>query len=85
MLNCDYPAIREAAPISRAIDFVDDGRVHVTAAQEIGVQRVGDAAFDGVLCRGQRLTQDLPAEYLWSTDIAAVAAKNVVFDPLELQ
>ena len=85
MLNRDDAAVRETAPVPRSIDFVHDRRVHVTATQELSVQRVGDAAFDGVLCRCQRLAQHLPAEYLWSTDIAAVAAKNVVFDALELQ
>jgi hypothetical protein len=48
------------------------------------MQRVRDSALDRVLRGRQRLPEYLTAEYLGATDIAAVAAENVVFDPLEL-
>ena len=41
--------------------------------------------FDRVLRCRQRLSQDLPAEYLGAADIAAFAAKDVVFDSLQMQ
>jgi len=44
-----------------------------------------DASFDSVLCRRQCLSENLATKYLRTADVAAVTAKNIVFDSLELE
>ena len=41
--------------------------------------------FDRVLRCRQRLSQDLSAKYLGAANIAAFAAKDIVFDSLKMQ
>ena len=76
----------EKLPPSRApVDLIDDGRVAVTAAQEVGVQRIRHATFDRELRRRQCLAEHLPAEHLWAADVTADAAEDVVLDTFERQ
>lgn len=49
------------------------------------MQRVRDPVFDRVLCRGQRLAKDLSAEYLGAANVAAVAAKDILLNSLQLE
>ena len=85
VLDGDDAPGREAAAVARAVNLVDDRLGHVTAAQEIRVQRMGDAPVHGVLCGGQRLAQHLSTEHLGAPDVPAVAAEDVVLDAIQLQ
>ena len=85
MLNSDNTAIGKTAAVSGTIDLVYDRGVDVATAQKIGMQGMRDPALHSVLRSGQRLPQHLPAKYLWAANIAAVPAKDVVFNALELQ
>ena len=49
------------------------------------MQRVRYAVFDRVLRGREGLPEHLSAEYLGASDVAAVAAEDIVFDALELQ
>jgi hypothetical protein len=85
MLDRHDAAVRKAAAIAGAIDFVDDRRRHVAAAQEVGVQRMGDPALDRMLRGRQGLSEYLATKDLGAADVAAVSAKNILLDPLEFQ
>ena len=85
VLNRDNPSHRKGAAVAGAIDVIDDGRLDVPAAQEVGMQGMRPPVFYGVMSGGQRLAQHLPAKYLGTADIAALAAKNILFDTLEPQ
>ncbi len=65
------------------VDFVNDGRIEIPAAQEVRVQRVHDAILRRRRRGDQRLAQHLPAEHLRTADIAALAAKQIHLEPLE--
>jgi len=79
----------KAAAVARAVHFVDDRRFDVARTQEIGVQRMrttaAGAAFHRGLRGGQRLSQHLATEHVLGADIAALAAEQVVFQPLQRQ
>ena len=49
------------------------------------MQGMGPASFDGVMRCRQGLTQHLSTEDLRTADIAAFAAKYIVFDAFQLQ
>ncbi len=85
MLDGDNTAIGKTAAVPGAIDLVYDRGLDIAAAQKIGVQRMGGPALHGVLRSRQRLAEYLSAKNLWAADITAVAAKDVVFNALELQ
>src|SRR5690606_13490184 len=53
--------------------------------QEVRVQRMHVAAVDRAAGRSQRLAEHLPPEHSAAADVAALAAKQVVLEPLELQ
>src|SRR3546814_7170144 len=56
----------------------------VARAQEVGVQRVRVARLgQRRLRRRQRLPQHLPAEHVLGADVAALAAEQVVLEPLQ--
>ncbi len=74
---------REATTITGPVDFVDDRRSHVAAAQKIRVQRVHDAVLDRVLGRRQRLTENLSTKHLRTADVPAIAPKYILLDALE--
>src|SRR5690606_8281267 len=71
--------------VANGIDVVDDRRVHVAGPKKIGVQRVHGTPFDGAAHRAQRLPEHLPAEDAIAADIAALAAKQVLLESLELE
>ena len=71
--------------VAAAIDLVDDRRVEVAAAQEIGMQRVHRAALDRAAGRHERLAEHLSTEYLRAADVAALAAEQVHLETLELE
>ena len=85
MLNCDDTAVGEAATVPGSVDLVNYRRVHVAAAQEIGMQRMRYSPFHCVLRRGQRLAQYLSSEYLRAANVTAVAAEDILFYPFELE
>ena len=85
MLDRDHAPARETAAVAAAVHLEHDRHLQVAAAQEIGVQRVHLPLLDGARGRDQRLAKHLPAEYLRRTHVAAVAAEQVVLDPLEVE
>ena len=80
----DAPA-REAAAIATAINVKHDRHRQVSAPKEIGMQRVHLAVLDCARRGDQRLTKHLASEYLGCADVAALAAEQVVLDPLEIE
>ena len=86
VLDRHHAPRREAAAVAAAIDAVDDGLGEVAAPQEVRVHRMHDAA---VVDRGMRghqcLAQHLPAEHLRAARVAALAAKQVDLETLELE
>jgi len=85
VLNRNNTTVGKTATIARAIYFVNDGCIHVAAAQKVSVQRMCNTAFHSVLCRRQCLSENLTTKYLRTADVAAVTAKNILFDSLELE
>jgi hypothetical protein len=85
MQNGNYATHGETSTVARSIDLVDDRRIDIAAPQKIRVQRMRNAAVDRVMRGGQRLPDDLSAENLRTADVAALAAKNIIFDALESQ
>ena len=84
MLDRDDAPAGEAATVAAAIHLEYDRGIDVAAAQEIGVQRMHQAAVHRPRRRHQRLTENLPAEYLRRADVAALAAEQIVFEALGL-
>ena len=78
-------AAGEAAAVAAAIHLVDDRRVEIAAAQEVRVQRVHEAPLDRAAGRHQRLAEHLSAEHLRAADVAALAAEQVLLEPLEVE
>ena len=85
MLDRDDAAVAEALAVARHVHVVDDRRVHVARHEEIRVQRMHLAILDRVARGRERLTEHLPAEHALAAEIAALAAEDVVLDPLELE
>ncbi len=85
MLDRDHAPAGETAAVAAAVHLEHDRHREVAAAQEIGVQRVHLPAFDGARGRDQRLAEHLAPEHLRRADVAAVAAEQVVLDPLEVE
>jgi hypothetical protein len=80
VLNSDNAPNGKTSAISRTVNLVNDWSIDVTASQEIGMQRMCATTFDGVMRRGQCLTQHLTAEYLCRTDVTALAGVYIVLD-----
>ena len=85
MLDGHDPPAGEAAAVAAALHLVDDRRVEVAAAQEVGVQGMHETALDGARCRHQGMPEHLPAEHLGRAEVAADAAKEVELDSLQVQ
>ena len=85
MLDRDHAPAGEAAAVAAAVHLEHDRHLQVAAAQEVGVQRVHLPALDGARGGDQRLAEHLAAEHLRRADVAAVAAEQVVLDPLEVE
>src|SRR5262249_42226483 len=83
MLDGDHASRRKVLAVPGAVDLVDDGRVEITAPQEVRVQRVHHAILDRGGGRKQRLPQPLPAEYLRTAGGAALAAEQVDLQSLQ--
>ena len=64
---------REAAAVANAVDLVDDGHRGIAGAQEIGVQRMRQAAVHRAMGRDQRLADHLAAEHALPADLRAQA------------
>ena len=82
----------EGLAVAGAVHVVDDRRLDVARAQEVGVDRVHVALAVGVqagaerLLRGrQGLAQHLAAEDVLGADVAALAAEEVVLEALEAE
>ena len=86
MLDGDYAPRGKRTAVTRALDVVDNRCLGVAGAQEVGVQRVRLArAVDRALRRRQRLAKHLAAEDETCADVAALTAKQVVFQLFRLQ
>ena len=85
VLDGDDAAVREAVAVEAAIHLIDDGGVAIAAPQEIRVQRVHHARFDGGGRGAQGLPEHLSAEYLRSADVAALTAEQIHLELLELE
>src|SRR5690606_2201338 len=73
------------AAIPNALDFIINGHAVIARAQEIGMQGVTEAIFDGPAGRHQGLPQNLPPEYMRKAQILAVALKMIVSDRGKIQ
>jgi hypothetical protein len=85
VLDRHHAAGREALAVADAIDLVDDRHLGIPADQEIGVQRMRRAAFDGARGRDQRLTDHLTAEHALPAVLRRAAAKQIHFELLDVQ
>jgi len=83
MLNGDDPPRGEMLAVQRPVHLVDDRGIEISAAQEVGMQRVDRAAFRRCGGRDQSLTQHLAAENLRTADVPAFAAEQVQLEPFE--
>src|SRR6202162_1660403 len=80
----DAPA-GETVAIAAAVDEVHDRRLEIAALEEIRVQRVRHAiGLDGRVGGLERLAQHLTAKHLRTADIAALTAKQIDLEPLEI-
>src|ERR1700722_8243519 len=85
VLGGTHPAARETGAVPGALHLIDDGRRDVAAAQEVGMQRMHRALLDRLAGRAKRLCDDLTAEDLRGSDIAARAAKEVTLKTFEFK
>jgi hypothetical protein len=85
VLNRNDTPVREALPVAAAIHLVHDGRVEISAPQEVRMQRMHDTPFHRARGGGQGLTQHLAAEHLRAADVAALAAKQIQLELFELE
>ena len=85
VLDRDHAAAREAAAVATAVDLVDDRRGEVAATEKVRVQRMHEPIVHRGTGRHQRLPEHLATEHLWTADVAALAAKQVVLEALELE
>ena len=87
VLDRDDAAGGEAAPVADPVDLVEDRHGRVAGAQEVGVQRVHEAA--GIVDRAgrgdQRLAGDLAAEDPLAVLVGRAAAEDVDLDRLEVE
>ena len=85
MLDRDDAPAREAAAVAAAVDVEHDRHRQVAATKEVGMQRVHLAVLDRARRGDQRLAEHLATEHLGRADVAALAAEQVVLDPLEIE
>ncbi len=77
--------VGEALTVQASVDLVDDRRVEIAAAEEVGVQGMHDTALHRGAGGAERLAEHLSAKDLRAADVAAFAAKQVDLDLLELE
>ena len=87
VLDGDDPPGGEAPAVADAVDLVEDRHRRVARAQEVGVQRVHQAArVVDRACRGdQRLAGHLPAEHPLAALVGRDAPEDVDLDGLEVE
>ena len=85
MLNRHDSARRKTATIAATVNLIDNRCIKVAGAQKIRMQRVHDPIVDSQRSGTQRLTENLPAEYLWAANVLAGAAEQIDFERLQLQ
>src|SRR5690606_30789797 len=85
MLNGDDAPRRETLAVPRTVDFIDNGNLGIARPDEIGVQRMTDPFLHRAVSRHERLSDHLPAEHALPAHIGAVPAKQVFFDPLQIE
>ncbi len=85
VLDRNDTARGETRAIAAAIDLVKDRHLGIARAQEIGVERMADAAFDRAAGGHQRLAQHLPAEHALHAVLGRDAAEDIVLDLLEIE
>jgi len=85
MLDRGNTAGRIALTVAQPLDLVDDRNLRIARQDEIAMQRMGQAAFDGAACRHHRLSDHLPTEHPLPARLRAVAAKQVHLDRLEIE
>src|SRR5205085_6275985 len=80
VLDGDHPPRAEAAPVTAAVDFIQNRPARITCAQEIGMQRMAEPPFNGARCGDQRLPQHLSAIDSLPAVARRDAAKEIVLD-----
>jgi predicted O-methyltransferase YrrM len=87
VLDGDDPSSGEAPTVSDAINFVEDRRLWITRAQEVGVQGVHHAArlLDGAGRCDKGLPCDLPTEDALTVLIGRDATEQVHLDRFEVE
>ena len=85
MLDRHHASHGKTATVARTVDLVNDRCLDIAAPQEIGMQGVRPAIFDGVVRGRQRLPDNLSAEDLGAANVAALAAKDVVVYAFEFE
>ena len=85
VLNRNDAAVAECLAVPGPVDVVDDRCGDIAATQEIGMQGMRGPPVDRVVRRRQRLPENLTTENLRAADVAALAAEDVLLDPLELE
>ncbi len=85
MLNGDDAPGGEAAAVADAVNLVDDGDCGVASAQEIGMERMGEALLHRAARRDQRLADHLPAEHALPADLRAQAPEQINLERLDVE
>ena len=85
VLDGDHAAGGERAPVADPVHLVEDGHGRVAGPEEVGVQRVHLAVFDGAPGGHERLAGHLAAEDALAVLVGLDATEDVDLDRLEVQ
>jgi hypothetical protein len=86
VLDGEHAPGAEAFAVAQALDLVDNGRLHVAGAQEIGVQGVSrPLGGHGALGGNQRLPDHLSAKDAEAAQVRTRTAKQIVFQHFQIQ
>ncbi len=85
VLDGDHAARGERAPVADPVHLVEDGHGRVAGPEEVGVQRVHLAVFDGAPGGHERLAGHLAAEDALAVLVGLDATEDIDLDRLEVQ
>ena len=86
MLDGDHATSGEAPSVARTIHLIQNRNLGIAGAQKIGVKRMADPRrLDGADGSRQRLAQHLAAKDALMPRLGAEAAKNILFDLLQIE
>ena len=85
VLDRDDAAGGEALAVARAVDLVEDGRLRIPRAQEVGVEGVRRIPLDRAAGGDQGLAQHLPPEDALRALLRAAAAEEVHLQLFEIE